>query len=44
MYKEMGRALYSDLYQLLMIRISKDCFNVKKHCGLYLDFSKGLRK
>ncbi len=29
-YKEMGFALYRDLYQLLMIRISKDCFNVKK--------------
>jgi hypothetical protein len=44
MYKEMGLALYRDLYRSLTIRISKDCFNVKKRCGLYLDFSNGLRK
>jgi hypothetical protein len=44
MYQEMGFALYLDLYQSLTIRISKDCFNVKKHRGLYLDFSNGLRK
>jgi hypothetical protein len=29
MYKIMGLALYRDLYRLLMIRISKDRFNVK---------------
>jgi hypothetical protein len=29
MYKEMGLALYHDLYRSLMVRISKDCFNVK---------------
>jgi hypothetical protein len=34
MYKEMGLALYSDLHRLLTIRIFKDRFNVKKHCGL----------
>jgi hypothetical protein len=28
--KEIGLALYLDLYQSLTIRISKDCFNVKK--------------
>jgi hypothetical protein len=44
MYKEMGLALYRDLYQSPTIRISKDRFNVKKHCGLYLYFSNGLRK
>ncbi len=44
MYKEMGLALYRDLYGSLMIRISKDRFNVKKHRVLYLDFSKGLRR
>jgi hypothetical protein len=44
MYKEMGLALYRDLYRSLAIRISKDCFNVKKHRGLYLDFSNGQRK
>ncbi len=44
MYKEMGLALYRNLYQSLTIRISKDRFNVKKHHGLYLDFSNGLRK
>jgi hypothetical protein len=44
MYKEMGLALYSDLYRSLTIRISKDPFNVKKNRGLYLDFSNGLRK
>ncbi len=44
MYKEMGLALYRDLYRSLTIRISKNCFNVKKHRGLYLDFSNGLRK
>jgi hypothetical protein len=44
MYKEMGLALYRDLYRSLTIRISKDRFNVKKHCALYIDFSKGLRK
>jgi hypothetical protein len=37
----MGIALYRD--RLLTFRISKDHFNVKKHCALYLDFSKGLR-
>jgi hypothetical protein len=42
MYKDMGLALYSDLYQSLTIRISKDCFNVKKHRTLYLDFFIGL--
>jgi hypothetical protein len=40
MYKEMGLALYRDLNLSLTIRISKDRFNVKKHCGLYLDFSQ----
>ncbi len=40
----MGLALYRNLYLSLTIRISKDCFNVKKHHGLYLDFSNGLRK
>ncbi len=44
MYKEMGLALYRDFYRSLTIRISKDRFNLKIHCGLYLDFSKGLRK
>ncbi len=44
MHKEMDLALYRDLYQLLTIWISKDLFNVKKHRGLYLDFSSGLRK
>jgi hypothetical protein len=44
MYKEMGLALYRDLYRSLTIRISKYCFNVKKHRALYLDFLKGLRK
>ncbi len=44
MYKEMGLALYHDLYCTLMIWISKDCFNVKKHRGLYLNFSNGPRK
>jgi hypothetical protein len=44
MYKEMGLALYRDLYRSLTIRISEDHFNVKRHRGLYLDFSKGLRK
>jgi hypothetical protein len=44
MFKEMGLALYRDLYRLLMIRISKDPFNVKKHRDLYLDYSNGLRK
>jgi hypothetical protein len=43
MDKEMGLALYSDLYRSLTIRISRDRFNVKKHRALYLDFSKGLR-
>jgi hypothetical protein len=42
MYKEMGLALYGD--RSLMIRISKDRFNVKKHRGLYLNFSKSPRK
>jgi hypothetical protein len=40
----MGLALYRYLYRSLKIRISKDRFNVKKHRGLYLDFSNGLRK
>jgi hypothetical protein len=44
MYKEMGLALYRDLYRSLTIRISKYRFNVKKHRGLYLNFSNGLRK
>jgi hypothetical protein len=44
MYTETGLALYRDLYRLLMIRISKDHFNVKKHRGLYLDFSNVLRE
>jgi hypothetical protein len=44
MYKEMGLALYRDLYRSLTIRISKDRFNVKKHRGQYLDFSNSLRK
>ncbi len=44
MYKEMGLALYRDLYRSLTIRISKDRFNVKKHPGLCLDFSNGIRK
>ncbi len=44
MYKEIGFALYRDLYLSLTIRISKDCFNVKIHRGLYLDFSNGRRK
>ncbi len=43
MYKEMGLALYCDLYRSLTIKTSKDRFNVKKHCGLYLDFSNFLR-
>jgi hypothetical protein len=30
MYKEIGLALYRDLYRSLTIRISEDCFNVKK--------------
>jgi hypothetical protein len=30
MYKEMGLALYLDLYRSLTIRITKDRFNVKK--------------
>jgi hypothetical protein len=44
MHEEMGLALYRDIYRSLTIRISKDCFNVKKHRSLYLDFSNGLRK
>jgi hypothetical protein len=44
MYKEMGLALHRDLYRSLMIRISNDHFNVKKHRVVYLDFSKGPRK
>jgi hypothetical protein len=44
MYKKMGLALYRNLYRSLTIRISKDRFNVKKHRGLYLDFSNSLRK
>jgi hypothetical protein len=43
MYKEMGLALYRDLYPSLTIRISKNRFNVKKHRALYLEFSEGLR-
>jgi hypothetical protein len=44
MFKEMGLALYHDLYHSLTIRISKDPFTEKKHCGLYLYYSNGLRK
>jgi hypothetical protein len=33
MYKEMGLALYRDLYRLMLIRISTDRFNVKKTSG-----------
>ncbi len=40
MYKEMGLALYCNLYRSLTIRISKDCFSVKKHHALDHDFSK----
>jgi hypothetical protein len=43
MDKDMGLALYRDLYQSLTITISRDRFNVKKHHALYLNFSKGLR-
>jgi hypothetical protein len=43
MDKEMGLALYRDLYRSLTIRIFRDRFNVKKHHTLYLYFFKGLR-
>jgi hypothetical protein len=42
MDKDVGLALYRDLCRSLMITISRDRFNVKKHRALYLDFSKGL--
>jgi hypothetical protein len=46
MYKEMGLALYRDLYRSLTIRIPNDRFHVKKNIAayIYLNFSKGLRK
>jgi hypothetical protein len=38
MYKEMGLALYRDLYRLLTIRISKDRFNVKNIAACTMTF------
>ncbi len=38
MYKEMGLALYRDLYRYLTIRISEDCFNVKNIAAHTLTF------
>jgi hypothetical protein len=43
MDKDIDLALYRNLCRSLSITISRDCFNVKKHHTLYLDFSKGLR-
>jgi hypothetical protein len=40
--KDIGLA-YRNLCRSLTITISRDRFNVKKHCALYLNFSKGLR-
>jgi hypothetical protein len=43
MDKDIDLALYRDLCRSLSITIYRDRFNVKKHCALYLNFSKGLR-
>jgi hypothetical protein len=44
MDKDIGLALYPDLCQSLSIAISRDRFNVKKYCSLYLKFSKGSKQ
>ncbi len=43
MNKDIDLALYCDLCPSLSTTISWDRFNVKKHCAIYLDFSKDLR-
>jgi hypothetical protein len=43
MDKYTDHALYRDRCRSLLVTISRNHFNVKKHRALYLDFSKGLR-